>query len=249
MTRRSNERCSTKILSRWILVEIPDCGRCRSDGRSVCVIAVVSSRGVIVRHLGAIFTTVTNGTMAAKPNLTTAPYCAAATTRSFTVNAGKSPSNAADQLSENLTATFSKSCKNTTKQPKSRRVRRVCCSGSSDGAHSSHGVSAVSLVLAHNVDEAAEFQAEAGRLVGEVLSEVRYITLDYGSDQYRGDVVGPRNVTSPDEWARPQWSHNAYATRSISRSSSGPTLVRFSLRHGIQHRRCVRRPGRSPLGA
>lgn len=62
---------------------------------------------------------------------------------------------------------------------------------------------------ARDKSEAVAFQEEAFRLVGHVLSEVRYFTVDYGSDQYRGDAAGPRNVTSPLEWAAPCWLHPA----------------------------------------
>lgn len=61
-------------------------------------------------------------------------------------------------------------------------------------------------------EDAVAFQEEASRLAGKVLSEVRYITLDYRSDQFRGDVAGPRYVSSVDEWAEPSWRHPACDT-------------------------------------
>ena len=60
--------------------------------------------------------------------------------------------------------------------------------------------------------EAGEFRAEARELVGEELAAVHYITLDYRREEFRGDVVGPRPITSPTEWTDPCWRHPACHT-------------------------------------
>lgn len=60
--------------------------------------------------------------------------------------------------------------------------------------------------------EADEFRAEARGLVGEQLAEVRYVTLDYRSDDFRGTTVGPRVISSADEWVQPSWRHPACDT-------------------------------------
>lgn len=59
---------------------------------------------------------------------------------------------------------------------------------------------------ARDRDEADGFQAEASRLVGQVLSEVKYVDLDY-SEEHRGQVVGPRLVSAASEWAQSPWRH------------------------------------------
>lgn len=60
--------------------------------------------------------------------------------------------------------------------------------------------------------EASLFQQEANRLVGEVLAEVHYVNVDYRSEEFRGEVVGPRKVTSGEEWSAPEWRHPSFDT-------------------------------------
>lgn len=63
--------------------------------------------------------------------------------------------------------------------------------------------------FAKSDQEAKAFRSEAERIVGETLSEVRYIDLDYDTEQVRGIIAGPRLVTSSQEWAVPSWKHPA----------------------------------------
>lgn len=65
---------------------------------------------------------------------------------------------------------------------------------------------------AETEEDADGFRREARRIVGQRLTSVRYVTLDYGSDEFRGDVVGPRVVEAADEWAHPTWRHSACDT-------------------------------------
>lgn len=65
---------------------------------------------------------------------------------------------------------------------------------------------------AETEEDADRFRREARGIVGQRLAAVRYVTLDYGSDEFRGDVVGPRVVKAADEWAHPTWRHAARDT-------------------------------------
>lgn len=65
---------------------------------------------------------------------------------------------------------------------------------------------------AQTEQDADAFRREARRILGQRLAEVHYITLDYGSDKFRGAEVGPRLVEAADEWASPTWRHSACDT-------------------------------------
>jgi len=60
---------------------------------------------------------------------------------------------------------------------------------------------------AENLDEANAFRQEAKRLIGETLTSVSYVTIDYSSETYRQGIEGPRPVTDATELAQPQWKH------------------------------------------
>lgn len=61
-------------------------------------------------------------------------------------------------------------------------------------------------------DDATRFRAESQGILGEVLAEVRYIDIDYRSENFRGDAIGLRMIVNPDEWVAPTWVHEACDT-------------------------------------
>jgi hypothetical protein len=56
------------------------------------------------------------------------------------------------------------------------------------------------------------YQAEAGRLVGERITAVRYLNIDYLLDHFRHGEVGPRQIEADEEWDQPTWRHPACDT-------------------------------------
>ncbi len=65
---------------------------------------------------------------------------------------------------------------------------------------------------AASAEEAGAFESEAAELVGETVSAVRYVNLDYLAGQFRGQERGPRLIESSEEWAEPTWRHPACDT-------------------------------------
>ena len=60
---------------------------------------------------------------------------------------------------------------------------------------------------AESEEEAKAFQAEANRLVGQVLADVVYVTIDHVKGEHRRPAEGPRHIVSPAELERPTWQH------------------------------------------
>jgi hypothetical protein len=58
--------------------------------------------------------------------------------------------------------------------------------------------------------EVAERVAHARRLVGQQLSAVRYVDIDYRRDTFAPDSVGPRQITDPAEWQEPTWRYPGF---------------------------------------
>ena len=65
---------------------------------------------------------------------------------------------------------------------------------------------------AESPDEASAYQAEARKLVGQIIARVRYSNIDYLADQYRHGVAGPRSIESEAEWNAATWRHPACDT-------------------------------------
>jgi len=60
--------------------------------------------------------------------------------------------------------------------------------------------------------DAAAFRQEANRLVGEILMEINYVTMDYERNEHRQGQLGPRRIVNKAELAEPSWQHGSCDT-------------------------------------
>lgn len=65
---------------------------------------------------------------------------------------------------------------------------------------------------AANEAEVEIHRRRSGQLVGQLITEVHYYTIDYRRETYRPELIdqGPRRIDGTAEWEEPTWSHEGF---------------------------------------